>query len=240
MTKYQTFAPRFWAGLIDGLVFLPLGFLGVLLSFSERGPVLFIAWSIASYSSHWLYSVLLHARYGQTLGKMAMGVKVLNLSEDRIPTFRQAFIRDICYVALNVLALASLTYLVLTHQYGHDTAATSLPDQIIGYSSLGWFLLEIISMATNDKRRAFHDYLAGTVVIRVDQQGAESVSPSQTEEGEAEAEEDECSNGSFFRGLSGVIGVFVFTAWLGRFGAEVGTRGGTSGIVLLFILPLEF
>ena len=29
-----------------------------------------------------------------------------------------------------------------------------------------WFLLEFITLLTNDKRRAFHDYIAGTVVVR--------------------------------------------------------------------------
>ena len=95
-----------------------------------------------------------------------MDVKVLDLSESRIPTFRQAFIRDIGYIAFNAFAVASLIYLVLTHQYKYGSEGRSLPDQILGYSGLCWFLLEIISMATNDKRRAFHDYIAGTVVIR--------------------------------------------------------------------------
>jgi uncharacterized RDD family membrane protein YckC len=30
-----------------------------------------------------------------------------------------------------------------------------------------WFILEILTMFTNKKRRAFHDYLAGSVVVRV-------------------------------------------------------------------------
>jgi uncharacterized RDD family membrane protein YckC len=31
---------------------------------------------------------------------------------------------------------------------------------------LCWFLAEVITMLTNEKRRALHDFLAGTVVIR--------------------------------------------------------------------------
>jgi len=30
-----------------------------------------------------------------------------------------------------------------------------------------WFLAEAISMLTNKKRRAIHDYIAGTVVVRI-------------------------------------------------------------------------
>ena len=173
MTKYHTFWPRFWAGLVDGLVFAPLSFLDVFLGAPERGPIVIIAWSAVSYAAYWLYSVMLHARYGQTLGKMAAHVKVLDLSEERIPTFRQAFIRDIGYIVLNTLSLLYLIYLVAAGLYAPGAKAPNLPGQILGLTGLGWFLLEIVSMATNDKRRAFHDYIAGTVVVRTDEPNRE-------------------------------------------------------------------
>ena len=94
------------------------------------------------------------------------GVKVLDLSEERIPTLRQAFIRDIGYIVLNTLSLSYLIYLVVAGRYVPGAEVTTLPGQVLVWASLGWFLLEIISMMTNDKRRAFHDYIAGTVVIR--------------------------------------------------------------------------
>jgi uncharacterized RDD family membrane protein YckC len=39
-------------------------------------------------------------------------------------------------------------------------------DTFLTYSTANWFLVEIITMLTNDKRRALHDFIAGTVVIR--------------------------------------------------------------------------
>lgn len=166
MEKYQTFWPRFFAGFIDGLVFLPLSFADSFLSAPARPPLVIILWSGIIYSSYWLYSVLLHSRYGQTLGKMAMKIKVLDVSEERIPTFRQAFLRDIGYIVLNTLSLMYLVYLVLAGKYIADAEISTLPGRILMWASLGWFLLEIITMATNEKRRALHDYIAGTVVIR--------------------------------------------------------------------------
>jgi len=166
MQKYQTFWPRFCAGFIDGLVFLPLSFVDSFLSAPERPPVIIIVWSGIIYSSYWLYSVLLHSRYGQTLGKMAMKIKVLDVSEARIPSFRQAFLRDIGYIVLNTLSLAYLVYLVLAGEYVAGAEISSLPGRILMWASLGWFFLEIVTMATNEKRRAFHDFIAGTVVIR--------------------------------------------------------------------------
>jgi uncharacterized RDD family membrane protein YckC len=30
-----------------------------------------------------------------------------------------------------------------------------------------WFLAEVVTMLTNEKRRALHDWIAGSVVVRV-------------------------------------------------------------------------
>jgi uncharacterized RDD family membrane protein YckC len=166
MERYQTFWPRFWAGFVDGLVFIPITILDAFLAAPERSAAVIIVWSTISYSVSWLYSVLLHARYGQTLGKMAAQVKVLDISEERIPTLRQAFIRDIGYIVLNTLSLIYLIYLVAAGQYVRGGKESNIPGQILGWAALGWFLLEIISMATNSKRRAFHDFIAKTVVVR--------------------------------------------------------------------------
>ena len=31
---------------------------------------------------------------------------------------------------------------------------------------MGWFLLEIVTMTFNSKRRALHDFIAGSVVVK--------------------------------------------------------------------------
>jgi uncharacterized RDD family membrane protein YckC len=166
MEKYETFRPRFFAGFIDSFVFLPLSFVDAFLSAPERPAAVIIIWSGIMYSSYWLYSVLLHSRYGQTVGKMLMKIKVLDVSEERIPTFRQAFLRDIGYIVLNTLSLVYLVYLVLAGEHVAGAEISSLPGRILLWASFGWFLVEIVTMATNEKRRALHDYIAGTVVIR--------------------------------------------------------------------------
>ena len=166
MEKYHTFWLRFCAGFVDGLVFLPVVFLDQVLGDPENGSAVVIIWAIMSYSAAWLYSVLLHASHGQTWGKMVVGVKVLDLSEKRIPTLRQAFIRDSGYIVLNLASLIYLIYLVVTGRYLLGSQLAGAPAEILNWASIIWFLLEIISMMTNEKRRAFHDYIAGTVVVR--------------------------------------------------------------------------
>lgn len=168
MEKYRTFWPRFWAGFVNGLVFLPISLSDKYLSSPARGPMILISWAIFSYSAYWLYSVLLHARYGQTVGKRAMHVKVMDVSEGRIPSLGQAFLRDIAYIALNTFSLGYFIYLVVAHKYATGAEQiNTLPGMILGFASLGWFLLEVITMLTNSKRRAIHDLIANTVVLKV-------------------------------------------------------------------------
>lgn len=147
-------------------MFLPIDWLDDVVRASVQAPAVLIVWSILRCTAFWLYSVLLHARYGQTLGKMAVGVKVLDVNEQRAPTLRQAFLRDIGYIILNTLGLGYMIYLIVMNQSSVDSHRLALPLQILGGAAFGWFLLELISMLTNPKRRAVHDLIAGTVVVR--------------------------------------------------------------------------
>ncbi len=168
MDKYRTVGPRFWAGFIDGLVFLPITMFDDYLSSPQRGLTILVSWAIISYSAFWLYSVSLHACYGQTLGKRAMHVKVLDVGEDRIPSIRQALIRDIGYILLNFGSLLYFLYLVITGNYaGTEQLEGSSMGRILAFAGLTWFLLEIGTAFTNPKRRAVHDLIARTVVVRV-------------------------------------------------------------------------
>src|SRR5579863_3568439 len=115
--QYKTFWQRFWASFIDGLVFTPMSLFDKYLTAPARGPRILISWAILSYSTYWLYSVLLHAKRGQTVGKKAMGVKVMDSSEQRFPTLGQAFLRDAVYIVISVGSLAYFIYLILAHKY---------------------------------------------------------------------------------------------------------------------------
>jgi uncharacterized RDD family membrane protein YckC len=148
------------------LVFVPLGLLERSLSISERGPAILIIWSVLSYSAYWLYSVCLHARYGQTIGKMITRVKVLDRSERRVPTIREAFLRDTGYILLSICSLVSFVYVVCTGRYVPGKETASLSEAVLAWAGCAWYLLEVITMLTNDKRRAVHDFIAGTVVVR--------------------------------------------------------------------------
>jgi len=161
--RYRTFWPRFWAGFIDGLVFLPVEFLLWWISGLESSGWLSFATDVLNGIASLAYTILLHWRYGKTIGKMLMRVTVLTYEAETRITFRQSFLRESPWVML-VMAAWILAGVALA------TATASTPlwilINILRWCSFVWYLVEIVTMLTNEKRRAVHDYIAGTVVVR--------------------------------------------------------------------------
>ena len=161
MSRYRTFWRRLFAGVADSLIFYPLLVVDGWVWSAEPSPVALLAWSAIAFFALTFYSVLMHSQDGQTLGKMIFGVKVLDVSESRLPTLRQAAMRDVGIIALNVGGYLYLVYVVLAQD------PSSLPDQLLSWAEFAWFMLEVVTMLWNIQRRAFHDLLANTVVVRV-------------------------------------------------------------------------
>jgi uncharacterized RDD family membrane protein YckC len=173
LPKYQTFWPRFWAGWIDALVFVPLWLIDSWLE-GTKVPLLLALWYVLYTLSFDIYSVVMHAKYGQTIGKMAMGVRVLDLSEAKL-SLRQALLRDAVPIAFSVIAIVQGLPLVLAGLSPYQSGAElGWIDMLSLGSSLIWFGAELVTMLTNSKRRAIHDYIAGSVVVRVSYLEAEA------------------------------------------------------------------
>ncbi len=93
--KYHTFWNRFLALIVDGLILWPLEWIDSYILSGTIGAVGIVAWGVIYSISTVFYYVAMHTMYGQTFGKMAAGVKVLNVSEDRNLYWHQACLRDI-------------------------------------------------------------------------------------------------------------------------------------------------
>jgi len=158
--KYNTFWPRFLAGILDGLVLMAVFALPTF-GFAAVIDDLVLTWyyDLIFDLLVYVYYVIMHAKYGQTLGKMAMRVKVVRNSDEGAIGFRRAFMRDLVPIALILV-----TFVANIAVISFDLNYTKI-DFVMNISTL-WLLAEIITMLTNAKRRAVHDYMAGTVVIR--------------------------------------------------------------------------
>jgi uncharacterized RDD family membrane protein YckC len=163
--KYRTFWRRVLAGMVDGAVFWPLSFINSRMYGGSTPTALRVAWFLAYSFLFMAYSIALHARFGQTIGKMVAGVRVLDVSEAKL-SLKQAFLRDIIPLVLTLVSLPVELPKVLS---GANPALPEYTDPGLWlqlWVPLGWFLAEVVTMVTNSKRRALHDFIAGSVVVR--------------------------------------------------------------------------
>jgi len=169
--KYQTFGRRIGANFIDGFVFFPIAILFVFLQLQLHMSNLLLMFLkvFIVYS----YAILMHGAFGQTLGKMATGVKVIDVSETKKLSYKQAFLRDAVPLALNCVFF--IITLPMLHGAGVDSNTTKSvlfnPLTIMRIWSLLivlWSLTEILTMLLNKKRRAVHDFIAKSVVVMKD------------------------------------------------------------------------
>jgi len=164
-TKFHTFWPRFFAIILDGLIFLLLGFaVNVIVDNYVAAPFL-TAWFFIRGFSQPIYRILMHGRYGQTVGKMAMGIIIIHASEDSVINYKKAIIREFPnWIAATLYFIMKVNLQFFPSAFPNH--AVNVVYLVFGGANLIWFLLEVITMFTNDKRRALHDYLAHTVVVR--------------------------------------------------------------------------
>lgn len=170
---FNTIRPRCVAAVVDGLIFWPLSF--VTTALQGAGPR---AWATALspalyYMTFWLYSVLMHWRYGGTLGKLFCDIRVIDHYSGSRLTLWQAFVRDSVHLAITLLGLTFYALAVLWDLPAEGKWPPP-PDPplyvafkwIMGSIVLCWLLAEVIVVLFNKQRRAVHDLIAKTVVIR--------------------------------------------------------------------------
>lgn len=167
LEKYRTGSKRIWAAIVDGIVFMPLALIEQWIYKSTTAFSVLFAWAAFVAFAPLLYSILLHYKTGQTIGKWVAGVKVLDRSETKTLTLSQSVYRDSFYLLVATCGLGYHSYLLAGSNNAEDTISNF---SLISYNTiLGWTLLELITMLTNPKRRAVHDYLARSVVVRSEQ-----------------------------------------------------------------------
>ena len=178
--RYRNFWRRFWAGFVDGIVLYPLSLLDPWMwGLALPIPVL-VLWFLLSNTVGVAYSVVLHGLFGQTIGKRAVGVKVYDVSGSRL-SFRQAVLRDCFPIVMNILAVMAGLPVVLSGNNPYDPASLAESGMspwmlAMVWSSFIWLALELTTMFLNPYRRALHDLIAGSVVMRVPE-ASEALAP---------------------------------------------------------------
>ncbi len=170
--KYKTFWQRLFASIVDWLVFIPF------IIFEQVVPVMDNKWLYIGYNLTYticwtLYSVIGVGKYGQTIGKKQMKIKIFSLDEKKLIGYKRAFFREAVWFFVSIGGIVWLYF----------TTSNTAPfrDELIGKNNMLiissiWLIVELVTMFFNTKRRAVHDFMAGSVVIDLNKAGKEDVS----------------------------------------------------------------
>src|SRR5262245_19718403 len=172
---YAGFWRRTLSLLADCVVLAPVYALHLTLGYSSR-----IALAISTILTTAIcigFPVFFLSRWGQTPGKMLARIKVTRLDGSPIDV-AQAWRRSIVDIGLSVAWVIWMLHALATWQSGEWSSFTR--DELLAALRAGnplyvvqevgsqvWYWGELLVLLTNQKRRSLHDFIAGTVVIRV-------------------------------------------------------------------------
>jgi uncharacterized RDD family membrane protein YckC len=172
---YAGFWRRFGAFWLDFVVLLPL--IGIAYYFGEKTRFFQLYWFIPGLLFGLWYHVYLVARYGGTPGKLLLDMRVA-MTDGSAVTTNAAALRYSVLLVLSVLSSLALLLAVLKmtdEEYfslAYLARATRMVElappwyQTVNILMQVWIWSEFLTMLFNRKRRAIHDFMAGTVVIK--------------------------------------------------------------------------
>lgn len=174
--RYAGFWQRFCAAIIDVLLFLPLS---IGLHFAIGGAKSAELAAMVTTSVVWsAYIIVLTALRGQTVGKIAMNIRVARVDGGPVG-WQESILRH--GVDLVLAGFSIYAYVLAYGRIPDDEFARAdflgraeLVDKAMGsegrvmvWAGGIWAWSELITMLCNQRRRALHDFIAGTVVIRL-------------------------------------------------------------------------
>lgn len=172
MTKYQSVTPRIYAALLDLIIYLSVNTLIGLLLVPLRHPSAYLMNTLIVLVSNYAYAVYMAGKYGGTVGKLVFNLRIVNNTTEQPIGIWKAFKRELLNIVTSLphTAMAILAFLPYSRE---RLTIVAFPDPATVWFKVDIgiaFLLLTSELGTalfNQKRRALHDFIAGTVVIRV-------------------------------------------------------------------------
>jgi uncharacterized RDD family membrane protein YckC len=172
--RYAGFGPRLASLLLDLVCILPL--MPLFLWGSSHFRLFELYYFLPSTLLWLFYYVYLVRRFGGTPGKLMVGIRIRKLDGSPVG-YREAFLRSLPDISLSTLM--SIAFILALFQMSdaeyHSLTSTERTKRMIElapawYQPLQWIQTawvwgELLVLLTNKKRRALHDFIAGTVVV---------------------------------------------------------------------------
>jgi predicted lactoylglutathione lyase/uncharacterized RDD family membrane protein YckC len=172
---YADFWSRLGSLFLDAVFTLPFYCLILYLNSSTTHAIVYTA--IPSLLFAIAYHVYLPKKYGGTPGKLVAGISIIRLDGQPIG-YKEAFVRQ---SILLLLTLMKLVIMIIAAPQANDNIYRSLswirqPQYLITFEPGAhrlnlwldniWVYGELIVLLTNKRKRAIHDYMAGTVIVK--------------------------------------------------------------------------
>ena len=172
--RYAGFGPRLGSLLLDVIIMLPLS---ALVFWADGHYRLFMVYYLIPGTLFGLfYGVYLVRRFGGTPGKLIVGIRIRKLDGEPVG-YREAFLRYFPDAILGLLMSIALVF-PLFHMSDSEYQSLAFMERAkrmvelapswykpLQWIQTAWVWGELIVLLTNRKRRALHDFIAGTVVV---------------------------------------------------------------------------
>ena len=172
---YAGFWKRFCAGWVDAFIILPLAFLFLWLEGFDRTLAIFI--TIPASMLFAMYHVYFNARFGGTPGKLAVSIRIAKPNGMRIgwpEAWKRSAVDLVFAFLVLVVEVWALLQVVPEHyaSLGWSERTLLLADyqppwyNLVTILQNVWIWSEVVVLLFNKRKRAIHDFIAGTVVIK--------------------------------------------------------------------------
>lgn len=170
-----SYRQRIVASGVDSIILFPLGYLFVWAGQGSRFAAMLA--EIPMQLCYVAYIVYGHGRYGRTLGKHLMRIRVARLDGSKIgwtEARRRSsvdFWLSLVALACGVIALARLSdgdfQAGLAHAPWGDTRPSDGPVwlRVLDVVFTLWVASDVFSVCFSPERRSLHDYIGGTIVV---------------------------------------------------------------------------
>jgi uncharacterized RDD family membrane protein YckC len=169
--RYKTFWRRLWAAVFDGGVLMNAAAAIIVLCSVVYGP-----WSVVLYFAllvvvQYSYAISTTYFFSGSFGKRLLNLRVVRADDLNRISFGQSFLREVPNLILSMVEL--LLLVLLLESLGRTSFLAQLSSKkhhwaldARRYLSTLLVLVELGTCLLHRKRRAFHDLVAGTVVVK--------------------------------------------------------------------------
>jgi uncharacterized RDD family membrane protein YckC len=172
---YGGFWVRLGSLLLDFIFILPVVYL--ILYVNGLGKNIYFYTIIPNLIFGLWYHIYLPKKYGGTPGKLVSGIKIIKLNGEAID-WKDAILRHIVMLGLTILSIIVMISCILDaddttfkslgwlQQSKYLMSLSPLFFKLYTWASNIWIYSEFLVMFTNKRKRAIHDFIAGTVIVK--------------------------------------------------------------------------